>query len=201
MLAERHAEPRAQHVERRLLGARPADAAARLARVQQQSFVGEQLERAARWRLRRRGTWRRRRRGAWRWRRRRRLEPLGRERGLERARHLRLRAGVARAHDGVDEGEEAELVTRGSLFAGVQVAGLGSLTYEYGFDDTQASRDDLRHHFHAGILNWYATKSIQIRATGGTQRGGLKCIAGVCRIFPSFAGGLVEVIGKYDLGG
>ena len=104
-------------------------------------------------------------------------------------------------HDGVDEGEEAELVTRGSLFAGVQVAGLGSLTYEYGFDDTQASRDDLRHHFHAGILNWYATKSIQIRATGGTQRGGLKCIAGVCRIFPSFAGGLVEVIGKYDLGG
>jgi len=115
--------------------------------------------------------------------------------------HLANSTEFRTKHDGVDEGEEAELVTRGSVFAGIEVAGLGSLTYEYGFDDTQASRDDLRHHFHAGILNWYTSKTIQVRATAGTQRGGLKCIAGVCRIFPSFAGGLIELIGKYDLGG
>jgi hypothetical protein len=31
----------------------------------------------------------------------------------------------------------------------------------------------------------------------GTQRGGLKCIAGVCREFPSFAGARLEVIGRF----
>ncbi len=115
--------------------------------------------------------------------------------------HLANSTELRTKHDGVEEGEDPEKVTRGSVFAGLEVAGVGSLTYEFGFDDTQASREDLRHEFHAGILNWYATKSIQVRATAGSQRGGLKCIAGVCRIFPSFAGVLVELIGKYDLGG
>jgi hypothetical protein len=113
--------------------------------------------------------------------------------------HLANATELRTKHDGVEDGPEE--VIRGSVFAGLEVAGLGSLTYEFGFDDTQASRKDLRHQFHAGILNWYVAKWLQVRATGGTQRGGLKCIAGVCRIFPSFAGVLVELIGKYDLGG
>ena len=104
-------------------------------------------------------------------------------------------------HDGTGSDGTPEDVIRGSAFAGVDLAGVGSLTYEFGFDDTQASREDLRHQFHAAILNWFVTDWLQVRATGGSQRGGLKCIAGVCRVFPSFAGVRVELIGKYNLGG
>ena len=37
--------------------------------------------------------------------------------------------------------------------------------------------------------------------TVGTQRGGLKCVGGICRIYPSFAGYRLEILGNHDLGG
>ena len=83
---------------------------------------------------------------------------------------------------------------RGSVFAGVDWARIGGLTFEFGYD-TQFEFN--RQFFFAGILSWHVTPRIQLRATGGTQRGGLKCIAGVCRTFPEFAGGRVEVVGRF----
>ena len=49
----------------------------------------------------------------------------------------------------------------------------------------------------AGIIAWEATDDITVRATAGTQRGGLKCVAGVCRIYPAFAGVKTEVVGRF----
>ena len=37
----------------------------------------------------------------------------------------------------------------------------------------------------------------KVTATGGSQRGGLKCIAGICRWFPPFAGGRLEVVTRF----
>lgn len=93
---------------------------------------------------------------------------------------------------------------RGSALVGVERAGLGAFTFEYGYDTFDRS-DEARNHFFAGIIDWYVVErgevfdSLKIRAVGGTQRGGLKCIGGVCRIFPEFAGARVDVQGTFDL--
>lgn len=83
---------------------------------------------------------------------------------------------------------------RGSVYAGVEWARVGSLTFEFGYDTQFESQRNL---FFAGIISWHATERIQLRATGGTQRGGLKCIAGVCRTFPEFAGARLEAVGRF----
>lgn len=93
---------------------------------------------------------------------------------------------------------------RGSTLVSLGRSSLGALTVEYGFD-TQDQSEGARNHFLAGIIDWYVVEhgevfdSLKIRAVGGTQRGGLKCIGGVCRIFPEFAGGRVDVQGTFDL--
>lgn len=85
---------------------------------------------------------------------------------------------------------------RGSTFLGLEATQLGSITFEYGFD-TQNPSDEIAKHFFAGILAWHASEDLDIRTTLGTQRGGLKCIAGVCREFPGFAGARAEIIGRF----
>ncbi len=95
--------------------------------------------------------------------------------------------------------QDLERYIRGSYFAGLEVAGVGSLTFEYGNDHSD-TRPEIRQNFFAGVLNWYATKTVQLVATAGTQRGGLKCLGGICRIYPSFAGAKIDVIGNHALG-
>lgn len=89
---------------------------------------------------------------------------------------------------------------RGSTLVGVDVAQTGALTLEYGFD-TQNQAPGVRNHFFAGIAAWHAQSWLQARAVIGTQRGGIKCVAGICRDFPEFAGARLELIGRHDLGG
>ncbi|MEE2755268.1 MAG: DUF6029 family protein [Myxococcota bacterium] len=89
---------------------------------------------------------------------------------------------------------------RGSSFFGIQKAGLGSVTFEHGLDN-QDTRDGARQQFYAGILSWNATESMIIKSTVGSQRGGLKCVGGVCRIYPSFSGYQLSVLMNHDLGG
>jgi hypothetical protein len=40
----------------------------------------------------------------------------------------------------------------------------------------------------SGTLQWDITDSSSIRLTGGASRGGLKCVSGICRVFPPFEG-------------
>ncbi len=91
---------------------------------------------------------------------------------------------------------EDEDYLRGSTFLGMEKSGLGSFTLEFGYD-TQNHSSEVRNIFWAGILGWEVTDDITLRATGGTQRGGLKCVAGVCRIFPAFAGVKTELVGRF----
>jgi hypothetical protein len=85
---------------------------------------------------------------------------------------------------------------RGSTLVGVERAGLGSVTYEFGYD-TQNKSPDVRTLFHAVIAAAELGEAVLVRATLGTQRGGIKCVAGVCREFPAFAGGRAEVIVRW----
>jgi hypothetical protein len=48
-------------------------------------------------------------------------------------------------------------------------------------------------------LAWEPTDAITLRSTVGSQRGGLKCVAGVCRDFPEFSGARLEIVGRGDL--
>jgi hypothetical protein len=85
---------------------------------------------------------------------------------------------------------------RGSTIVGVERAGLGSLSGEWGIDTQNPLA---RNQFYAGILSWDISSALLIRGVVGSQRGGIKCVAGVCRDFPSFSGVRLQVIGRFDL--
>lgn len=55
--------------------------------------------------------------------------------------------------------------------------------YDYTTEPTQPERD----YFH-GNLTWDLTPSSSVRLFVGSARGGLKCVSGVCRVFPPFEG-------------
>ena len=38
-----------------------------------------------------------------------------------------------------------------------------------------------------------------LRATVGNQRGGIKCVGGVCRDFPEFSGYRLQLIARHNL--
>jgi hypothetical protein len=90
---------------------------------------------------------------------------------------------------------------RGSTLLAGELSGLGSLTFEFGFD-TQArgEADEDVTLYYAGILQWHVNDWLQIKSTVGSQRGGLKCIAGVCRVFAEFKGARLDLVIKQGLG-
>ena len=55
--------------------------------------------------------------------------------------------------------------------------------YDYTTEPTQPKRD----YFH-GSLGWNITPSSSVQLFVGSQRGGLKCVSGVCRVLPPFEG-------------
>jgi|GEM_PF-870275 len=85
---------------------------------------------------------------------------------------------------------------QGSTFLGVERAGQWGLTYELGVDGRNQSID-IQNTFHALIASVDVIHNTRLRATVGSQRGGIKCVAGVCREFPSFAGGQLEVVTRF----
>lgn len=82
---------------------------------------------------------------------------------------------------------------RGSTIVGADIAGSGGVAFEVGYDTTDA-RPGIRQFFLAAIINLEVSEALIIRAVGGTQRGGIKCVAGVCRDFPEFAGARAEIV-------
>lgn len=85
---------------------------------------------------------------------------------------------------------------RGTAIFGLERQRLGGVHVEVG-NDTQ--KPDERQLFVAGIITWEAAEWLLLRATGGSQRGGLKCVGGVCRDFPAFTGMKLEATGRHDL--
>jgi len=84
---------------------------------------------------------------------------------------------------------------RGSSFAGLEWSYWGSLTFELGYDN-QNPVPEVRKFFFAGVLSVEVIEEVKLRATAGTRRGGIKCIAGVCREFPPFAGVAGELVAR-----
>lgn len=94
--------------------------------------------------------------------------------------------------------EQQPFFLRGSTVAGLEKAGLGSLSVEWGVD-TQNRSAGVRQVFWAGLLNWDISRIFLLRATVGSQRGGIKCVGGVCRDFPEFSGYRLQLIARHDL--
>ena len=85
--------------------------------------------------------------------------------------------------------------TRGSTYLEFDKSALGSLGMELGYD-SEKDEEGIANTFLAGFMKWEITGQIHMRAVGGTQRGGIKCVGGVCREYPGFAGGRLELIGS-----
>ncbi len=64
-----------------------------------------------------------------------------------------------------------------------------------GYEFTTAAQETLhQHNFFNGSFQWNINSGTSVRLFGGGMRPGLKCIAGVCRVFPAFEGAKLEVV-------
>ena len=94
--------------------------------------------------------------------------------------------------------EQQPFFTRGSTIFGLDKSGLGSISVEWGID-TQNRSAGVRQQFFAGIFKWMISRMIRLEGVIGNQRGGIKCIAGVCRDFPEFSGYRIQIIASHNL--
>lgn len=92
-----------------------------------------------------------------------------------------------------DQGDE---YVRGSTIVGLERHGLGGVSVELGNDSQNPERREL---FLAGIVSWEVADWLTTRTTMGSQRGGIKCVGGVCRDFPAFSGLKIEAAARHDL--
>jgi hypothetical protein len=92
--------------------------------------------------------------------------------------------------------EQQPFFIRGSTVFGLERAGIGGLGVEWGVDTQNPLA---RNQFYAGILNWDITRHFLLRSIVGNQRGGIKCVGGVCRDFPAFSGYRVQLIFRHAL--
>jgi hypothetical protein len=84
----------------------------------------------------------------------------------------------------------------GSTFIGLEKQGLGGVTYELGYNGFDR-RPAVRRLFHALIGQWEVSERVTLRGIVGTQRGGLKCVAGICRLWPAFSGVQAVAISRF----
>jgi peroxiredoxin len=79
----------------------------------------------------------------------------------------------------------SERFREGSIDAGVRAWArlAASAGYDYTTEPTQPKRD----YFHGNVA-WDLTPSSSLRLFVGAARGGLRCVSGVCRVFPPFEG-------------
>ncbi|HEY2745366.1 MAG TPA: DUF6029 family protein, partial [Polyangia bacterium] len=63
-----------------------------------------------------------------------------------------------------------------------------------GYEWTTMQSTAATHNYFNGALQWNITTSTSVRAFVGGTRGGLKCISGVCRVFPPFTGARLELV-------
>ena len=85
---------------------------------------------------------------------------------------------------------------RANAIAGLDLRGIGGVAFEYGHDDEKEG-GGRRIDFYAGHINYEISEAFTLRGVGGSQRGGLKCVNGVCREYPSFSGGRLELIARF----
>ena len=92
--------------------------------------------------------------------------------------------------------EQQPFFVRGSTVLGIEKAGTGGLGFEWGVDTQNPLA---RNQFYAGLLNWNIMRNLVLKSIIGNQRGGIKCIGGVCRDFPAFSGYRLQLIYRHAL--
>jgi len=63
-----------------------------------------------------------------------------------------------------------------------------------GYEWTTRPSADKTQHFFNGSLQWNITTASSLRVFVGGNRGGLRCISGICRDFPAFSGARLELV-------
>jgi hypothetical protein len=48
-----------------------------------------------------------------------------------------------------------------------------------------------------GTLQWDITRATNLRLLAGSMRGGLRCVSGVCRVFPPFSGAKLTFTARF----
>ncbi len=93
-------------------------------------------------------------------------------------------------------GDETHVFHRGGTSVELDFA--ARLALAGGVDwDTQSRAQGVANVFGFGLVRYRASDAFIVQITGGTQRGGIRCIAGACRLQPSFAGARVEVTARF----
>ncbi len=92
-----------------------------------------------------------------------------------------------RSKEGVPEWREGQLYVAIKSAPKLVVAG----GYEFTTLSTELAN---QHHFFNGTVQWNITPATSLRLFLGGQRPGLKCISGLCRVFPAFNGAKVELV-------
>lgn len=68
------------------------------------------------------------------------------------------------------------------------------ISFTGGFEwDTHTQSPNAPQTFGFGLVTWSPNDIVSLRLLAGTQRGGLKCLAGTCRVYPPFAGGRMDL--------
>lgn len=68
------------------------------------------------------------------------------------------------------------------------------LIFSVGYEWSTRPSTRVNEHFVNGSVQWNITTASSLRLFAGGTRGGLRCISGVCRDFPSFTGAQLEVV-------
>jgi hypothetical protein len=68
------------------------------------------------------------------------------------------------------------------------------LVFSLGYEWSTRPSPRINQHFFNGSVQYNITTATSIRVFAGGTRGGLRCISGVCRDFPSFTGALLELV-------
>ncbi len=68
------------------------------------------------------------------------------------------------------------------------------LVFTVGYEWSTRPATAINQHYVNGAIQWNITTASSIRVFAGGTRGGLKCISGVCRNFPSFTGAQLELV-------
>ncbi len=70
----------------------------------------------------------------------------------------------------------------------------------YRFTDEEGTwelQNAIRQHFAFAEVRWSPAPWLDLRLRGGAMRGGLRCVAGVCRVFPNFTGARLESVFRF----
>jgi hypothetical protein len=81
----------------------------------------------------------------------------------------------------------------GNVYLSLKWASKLSATVGYEFTTSEQEVHNT-HDFLNGSVQWNITPSTSVSLFGGGQRPGLKCISGVCRIFPAFQGARLDLV-------